>query len=128
MRHVYIGVIERGEKGYGVFFPDVPGCVSAGDSVAEAIAMGTEALTLHLEGLLAEDMPLPEAREVAVDDIDPEVRIACLAAFPVTLPTRSKRVNVMLDETLLGLIDARTGNRSAFLAEAAREKLERERA
>ena len=56
------------------------------------------------------------------------VRIACLAAFPVKLPARSKRVNVMLDETLLRLIDARTGNRSAFLAEAAREKLQRERA
>ena len=39
------------------------------------------------------------------------------------LKTSAKRVNIMLDETLLAQIDKVTKNRSSFLAEAARRML-----
>lgn len=31
----YPAIIERGPEGFGVFFPDLPGCVSAGDTQEE---------------------------------------------------------------------------------------------
>lgn len=49
------------ESAYGVTIPDLPGCFSAGDTIEEAIANGTEAIECHIEGLLidGEDIPLP---------------------------------------------------------------------
>ena len=42
---------------FGVFFPDIPGCFSAGDSLSEAIHNAPEALALHIEGL--NELPEP---------------------------------------------------------------------
>lgn len=36
---------------FSVFFPDIPGCFSAGDSLNDAFTNANEALTLHLKGL-----------------------------------------------------------------------------
>jgi predicted RNase H-like HicB family nuclease len=48
----YLAVLEaNGEGGYGVFFPDVPGCISCGDDVEEALGMAREALELHIYGM-----------------------------------------------------------------------------
>ena len=41
-------IIERGPEGFGVFFPDLPGCVSAGATMQEAALGAEEALSGHL--------------------------------------------------------------------------------
>ncbi len=42
--------------------PDLPGCVSTGDSVEEALAMAKEAIEFHLEGMIdgGEAVPNPQ--------------------------------------------------------------------
>ena len=47
--------------------PDVPGCVSAGDTLEEMRSMMREALEFHLEGLFAEGEPIPEPRTQNVE-------------------------------------------------------------
>jgi predicted RNase H-like HicB family nuclease len=45
----YIALVHKDEgTSYGVSFPDVPGCVSAGDTFEEAVANAVEALAGHL--------------------------------------------------------------------------------
>jgi predicted RNase H-like HicB family nuclease len=39
------------QTAFSVFFPDIPGCFSAGDSLNDALKNANEALALHLEGL-----------------------------------------------------------------------------
>ena len=57
----YLAIVEKTEASdYGVFFPDVPGCVTAGVTLEEARAFAAEALSLHLEG----DDTLPPARSL----------------------------------------------------------------
>ncbi|MBL4559009.1 MAG: type II toxin-antitoxin system HicB family antitoxin [Rhodobacteraceae bacterium] len=57
---IYVAFIHRDEApGYGISFPDFPGCVSHGDSIENAIRLGREALGFHAEGLLADGMALP---------------------------------------------------------------------
>jgi predicted RNase H-like HicB family nuclease len=51
---------------YGVSVPDLPGCVTAGDTVDEALVMAKEAIKLHLTGMLDDGLELPEP----TDDID----------------------------------------------------------
>jgi predicted RNase H-like HicB family nuclease len=48
---------------YTVTVPALPGVVTQGDSVEDAIAQAKEAIQVHLEGLLADGEPIPEERE-----------------------------------------------------------------
>ena len=43
MQLTYPAVFYEGEGGYAVEVPDLPGCVSGGETLAEAILMGTDA-------------------------------------------------------------------------------------
>lgn len=43
--------------------PALPGCFTQGETLEEAIAMAKEAIGLHLEGLAAEGLPIPEEEE-----------------------------------------------------------------
>jgi predicted RNase H-like HicB family nuclease len=56
----YIALLRK-EAGsdYGVEFPDFPGCVTAGKTIDEAARMATEALELHLKGLVEDGEPIP---------------------------------------------------------------------
>lgn len=122
----YPAVIERGTDIYGVFFPDLPGCTSAGTTIADAAAHAEEALNGHLR-LLAEDghsIPDPTPLEqLAAQDCDEAARLLVRAE----LPGRSVRVNVTFDEGLLAAADAAAGrrgqSRSGFLADAVRQAL-----
>jgi predicted RNase H-like HicB family nuclease len=56
----YAVVIEKGENNYSAYVPDLPGCVSVGDTIAEVEREIQEAVELHLEGLRADGLPIPE--------------------------------------------------------------------
>ena len=49
--------------GYTVTVPTLPGCVTQGDSLEEAIAMAKDAISLYIESLVADGEPVPEERE-----------------------------------------------------------------
>jgi predicted RNase H-like HicB family nuclease len=46
----YAVVIEKGERNYSAYVPDLPGCVSVGDSLDEVKAEIRAAIEFHLEG------------------------------------------------------------------------------
>ncbi|TAK33472.1 MAG: type II toxin-antitoxin system HicB family antitoxin [Chloroflexota bacterium] len=50
--------VEQG--GYWVTVPSLPGCVSQGDSLEEAVSNAREAIALHIAGLIADGEPVPE--------------------------------------------------------------------
>ena len=56
----YAILIEKTDNGYSAYAPDVPGCVAAADTRAEAEEMIREAIVLHLESLREHDEPIPE--------------------------------------------------------------------
>ena len=45
---------------YGVTVPDLPGCVSAGDTLEQALANAGEAILGHLEVMVEDGRPVPE--------------------------------------------------------------------
>jgi predicted RNase H-like HicB family nuclease len=124
----YIAILERaGDGGYGVFFPDLQGCTSGGDTMQAAAQNAAEALALHIEGMIEEGLPVPEPSDADALPRDPEVDEAARLLVPVELPGRAVRANVTIEEALLARIDAaaaaRGMTRSAFLAEGARRYL-----
>ena len=56
----YAVVIEKGERNYSAYVPDLPGCVSVGDTPEEAKAEIREAIELHLEGMREDGLPIPK--------------------------------------------------------------------
>jgi predicted RNase H-like HicB family nuclease len=46
--------------GYTVEVPSLPGCVSEGDTVEEALANIKEAIDLHIESMIAHGEDIPE--------------------------------------------------------------------
>jgi predicted RNase H-like HicB family nuclease len=57
----YAIVIEQAEKNFSAYVPDLPGCVATGDSVGETEQAIREAIQFHLEGLRADNLPVPPA-------------------------------------------------------------------
>lgn len=125
-------IVHRVSDNFGVSFPDLPGCIAEGRTQQDALANAADAVAFHVEGLLAGGEAIPVPREL--DDLraDPEFSddfagAELLALVPVTLPGRSIRINLTMDENLLAAIDRaaeRSGaTRSGFLADAARAKL-----
>ena len=51
---------DKEQGGYWVTVPALPGCVSQGDTLEDAIANAREAIALHLEGMIADGEPIPE--------------------------------------------------------------------
>jgi predicted RNase H-like HicB family nuclease len=59
----YIALVhkDRGTS-YGVSFPDVPGCIAAGDTFEEAIANAADALAAHFALMKADGETIPQPR------------------------------------------------------------------
>jgi antitoxin HicB len=51
------------EGGYTVTVPTLPGCVTQGETLEEAIAMAKDAIRLYIETLIDLGEPVPEERE-----------------------------------------------------------------
>lgn len=128
----YIALFEEnGSGGYGVVFPDFPGCISAGDNYEDALRMAHEALSFHVHGMKEDGDKIPEPR--TLEDIKAtwenwkewEDNYDFMTGYVTLLPLQStfKRINITIDEALLANIDKVTKNRSAFLADAARRLL-----
>lgn len=56
----YLIVIEPTGTGFSAYSPDLPGCISTGQSWEDVEANMHEAIEFHLEGLREEGYPIPE--------------------------------------------------------------------
>jgi predicted RNase H-like HicB family nuclease len=130
----YVAVIEKDpDSAFGVWFPDVEGCFSAGDTLDEAVANAAAALRQHTEATesAGRHVPPPRSIEEVLRDEDVAASVeggAVLFAVPLLADAgRTVRINISLDKALVDQIDtaasARGLTRSAFLAQAAREKI-----
>ena len=122
---MYYALLRKNEDSdYGVDFPDFPGCVTAGETLDEAVGMAEEALNFHIDAMLEDGLDMPEPS--SLDEVNEEGAVA----FLVRAHERAKkRYNVTLSSWVVAQIDAcpevTRGNlsRSAFLEEAAKERL-----
>lgn len=126
-----IGIIHEEDGVFGISFPDFPGAISTGTTLDEALRKGEQALALHIEGMAEDGAEIPRLRTLAElrQEAPAALEGALAVLVPAELPARSVRVNITLDERLLSRIDAAARaageNRSAYLAEAAKERMGR---
>ena len=69
----YIALVHKDDgTSYGVSFPDVPGCISAGDTFEEAVANAGEALAGHFAAMRADGEAIPAPRSFEQLKRDPD--------------------------------------------------------
>jgi len=56
----YAIVIEKAKSNYAAYVPDLPGCVATGATIEETERSIREAIEIHVEGLRANGLPIPE--------------------------------------------------------------------
>ncbi len=88
----YVAIVEEEEgKAVGVWFPDLPGCVSAGDTLDEAMLNAAEALELWAEAMIGSGQDIPSPRSLTDLKSDFEIAedlrrgMAALIPFPAGL-------------------------------------------
>lgn len=71
MQRTYTVILRKEPEGsYTVIVPALPGCLTCGDTVPEALLMAREAIECYLESLLQHDAPIPD--EGPVLSFEPE--------------------------------------------------------
>jgi len=132
LSYVAILVPDREAGGYAVLFPDLPGCATQGEDVADAYDAAVEALAGHLATMEEYGDPIPAPRSFEAIRADRaiakehEFNWADVVSMPVFVrPPHGKpeRINVSLDSNRLRTIDAyaerRGMTRSAVLEAGA---------
>ena len=70
----YVAIIEDAgpDHAVGVWFPDLPGCISGGDDVDEALENAPEALAFYAQELIEDGRERPRPRTLDELKADPE--------------------------------------------------------
>ncbi len=124
--HYSVVVHKDKESDYGVIVPDIPGCVSAGNTYEEALLSAREAIECHIEGLLTDGEALPLTTDIELHLNNPNYADGIWGIVEIDLSQlsgKAKRINITLPEKVLTLIDLYTKNhkiknRSALIADA----------
>jgi predicted RNase H-like HicB family nuclease len=61
----YAMIIEKGQRNFSAYLPDLPGCVATGKTVEEVRERMREAIELHLAGMREDGLPIPEPTSLA---------------------------------------------------------------
>lgn len=128
----YVGILDGDGNIYGVRVPDLPGCYGGGatpeEAIADAISAAREWIAHRETKNEAAPKPSTLAQILKTETIDPSQNEAAVIV-PVVLDSgRTVRANLTFDAGLLEAIDAEAARRgltrSAFMASAARERLQ----
>ena len=57
-------VIEKAAHNYSAYLPDIPGCISTGESIEETLQNIKDALEFHLETMAEEKLELPKVQSL----------------------------------------------------------------
>ena len=61
----YAVIYEKTSTGYSCYAPDLPGCIAAGDDIAQTKELMRRAIEIHLAGMREDGLPIPEPTTAA---------------------------------------------------------------
>lgn len=96
MYKAYPAIYHAQDGGYWVEFPDLPGCFSEGDDIAQAAAEATSALGGYLCSLMERSVPFPAPSDVHAVTTENDDFVSVVAADPLAFQKRTKAVKKTL--------------------------------
>jgi predicted RNase H-like HicB family nuclease len=105
MQQFYVAIIEKAAHGFGVFFPDLPGCTSFGETIEDAAANAFVAAQAHVA--LSEEYgdTLPSPRPLDRIPTERGVKEKARVLIPVETGSEAVRVNISLPASALAALD-----------------------
>jgi len=61
----YAMIIERGDRNFSAYLPDLQGCIATGKTIDEVRQNMAAAIELHLAGMREDGLPIPEPTSLA---------------------------------------------------------------
>jgi predicted RNase H-like HicB family nuclease len=128
----YFAVFEPSEDGgYGVYFPDLLGCITYGKTYEEAEKMAKEALGLHIYELEKSNEELPNANPLDKLNIDDETNKGYIISPVVIYPdivknqinNRAVKTNLTIPAWLKEIAEENNVNFSHLMQTALKEYL-----
>lgn len=113
--------------GVSVDFPDLPGCITCGDTEEEALKNAKEALALHLYGMEQDGDPIPEPSKIK-DLKSDEGQIYALVEvwmvpFRDKMANKAEKITTTIPRWLKSIGDERGISYSDILQKALKEYL-----
>ena len=105
MQRFYTAIIEKAKDGFGVFFPDLPGCTSFGKTVEKAAANAYTAAQAHVAVSREYGDAISDPRSPDAIPAERGVREKARLLIPVELADEPVRVNISLPATALEALD-----------------------
>ena len=122
----YLAVFEKSKTGFGVYFPDIPGCVTCGDDFNHSLRMAEEVLGLHLYGMEKDSEPFPP-RTDNIPELGSGDIVAAVSVFPALvkdeMENRREKTSVTIPRWLKVAAEAEGLNYSRLLETAIKETL-----
>ncbi len=122
----YPVAIEPGDEAtaFGIVFPDLPGCFSAGDTLDEAMENAEEAAAGWIDATIDAGRAIPHASSLDALRDNPEYAgwsFGVVTLDPALFDDMIERVNISLPRRVLKRLDALAqaagANRSAYIAQ-----------
>jgi predicted RNase H-like HicB family nuclease len=89
-KHYPIVIHKDADSDYCVTVPDLPGCITAGDTLEDAQNQAVEAIQCHIEGMLLDGEPIPEVKEIAFHQDNPDYTDGVWKSITIVLPDISE--------------------------------------
>jgi predicted RNase H-like HicB family nuclease len=126
-RYIYPAIFTYAEDGITVEFPDLPGCITEGDTEQESLSMARDALSLRLFTIERESgqVPVPsKANQIAVQDEQVVVLIdVWMPPFRHSMLERAVKKTVTIPRWLDDLAQNEAVNFSLVLQEGLKKSL-----
>ncbi|BCS81525.1 type II toxin-antitoxin system HicB family antitoxin [Anaerocellum diazotrophicum] len=98
-KYIFPSIFEPSENGgYRVTFPDLPGCITEGKTLEEALYMAKDALELHLCGLEEDNEEIPEPTPPEKLDIPKGAFVVPIVVY--IPPVREEMANNSVNKTV----------------------------
>ncbi len=97
-KYIFPAVFSIEADGISVEFPDLPGCLSCGDTDDDALYMAKDALELHLYGLEKEGEPIPEPSPISSLNLEKNQFVALIEVWMP--PIRDEMAEKAVKKTL----------------------------
>ncbi|MBP1935111.1 putative RNase H-like HicB family nuclease [Ammoniphilus resinae] len=97
-RYIYPSIFDYADDGISVEFPDLPGCLTCGNTEEEALRMAKEALALQLYGMEQEGETIPDPTQVKLLRVEDNQAVVLVEVWMP--PFRHEMENKAVKKTL----------------------------
>ncbi|WP_035200522.1 type II toxin-antitoxin system HicB family antitoxin [Heyndrickxia coagulans] len=126
-RYIYPAIFDYADDGISVEFPDLPGCLTCGNTEEEAFKMAREALALHLYGMETDNEAIPSPSKLTeIKTKDNQTLVLIEVWMPVyrhEIENRAVKKTLTIPKWLDDLGNEHKVNYSHILQEALKERL-----